>query len=179
MSRSTISTFKLFQMFPDEETARVYLESRLWPKGVTCPTCAGQDRITPRKAGFHRCNKCQLDFTIRTGTIFERSHIPLHKWLYAMYLLVTARKGISSMQIAKEIGVQQKSAWFMLHRLREACGGELEKLQGVVEVDEAFFKIVDVVLKYRPDAKQNPPRQRKISTKRLSDAESKKRESST
>ncbi|HZP06779.1 MAG TPA: IS1595 family transposase [Terracidiphilus sp.] len=126
-------------MFPDEETARVYLESRLWPKGVTCPTCAGQDRITPRKAGFHRCNKCQIDFTIRTGTIFERSHIPLHKWLYAMYLLVTARKGISSMQIAKEIGVQQKSAWFMLHRLREACGGELAKLQGVVEVDEAFF----------------------------------------
>ena len=138
MSRSTISTFKLFQMFqmfPDEESARTYLESRLWPKGVTCPTCAGQDRITPRKAGFHRCNKCQLDFTIRTGTIFERSHIPLHKWLYAMYLLVTARKGISSMQIAKEIGVEQKSAWFMLHRLREACGGELEKLQGVVEGD--------------------------------------------
>jgi len=139
MSRSTISTFQLFQMFPDEETARIYLESRLWPKGVTCPTCAGHDRITPRKAGFHRCNKCQLDFTIRTGTIFERSHIPLHKWLYAMYLLVTARKGISSMQIAKEIGVQQKSAWFMLHRLREACGSELAKLQGVVEVDEAFF----------------------------------------
>jgi transposase-like protein len=133
MSRSTISTFQLFQMFPDEETARTYLESRLWPKGVTCPTCAGQDRITPRKAGFHRCNKCQLDFTIRTGTIFERSHIPLHKWLYAMYLLVTARKGISSMQIAKEIGIQQKSAWFMLHRLREACGGELAKLQGIVE----------------------------------------------
>jgi transposase-like protein len=112
MSRSTISTFQLFQMFPDEETARLYLESRLWPKGVTCPTCAGQDRITPRKAGFHRCNRCQIDFTIRTGTIFERSHIPLHKWLYAMYLLVTARKGISSMQITKEIGVQQKSAWF-------------------------------------------------------------------
>jgi hypothetical protein len=113
-----------------------------------------------------------------------------------MYLLVTARKGISSMQIAKEIGVQQKSAWFMLHRLREACGGELAKLQGIVEADEAFFggkeankheskKLragrgsVDVVLKYRPEAKQKPPRQRKISTKRLSGAESKKRESST
>lgn len=157
MSRSTISTFKLFEMFPDEETARVYLESRLWPKGVTCPTCAGQDRITPRKAGFHRCNKCQLDFTVRTGTIFERSHIPLHKWLYAMYLLVTARKGISSMQIAKEIGVQQKSAWFMLHRLREACGGELEKLQGMFEID--------LVLHYRPDAKVKPPRQRKKKAK--------------
>jgi transposase-like protein len=140
MSRSTISTFQLFEMFPDESTARVYLEGRLWPKGTTCPTCGGQDRITTRKReGFYRCNKCQLDFTIRTGTIFERSHIPLHKWLYAMYLLVTARKGISSMQLAKEIGIQQKTAWFILHRLREACGGELEKLQGIVEVDEAFF----------------------------------------
>lgn len=140
MSRSTISTFRLFEMFPDEPTARVYLEGRLWPKGVTCPTCAGQDRITTlKRAGFYRCNKCILDFTIRTGTIFERSHIPLHKWIYAMYLMVTARKGISSMQIAKEIGVTQKSAWFMLHRLREACGGELTKLQGMVEIDEAFF----------------------------------------
>ena len=68
-----------------------------------------------------------LDFTIRTGTIFERSHIPLHKWLYAMYLLVTARKGISSLQLAKEIGVTQKSAWFMLQRLREACGSGKDK----------------------------------------------------
>jgi transposase-like protein len=140
MSRSTISTFQLFQLIPDAESARLYLEARLWPKGVTCPTCAGQDRITNRpRVGFHRCNKCQVDFTVRTGTIFERSHIPLHKWLYAMYLLLTARKGISSMQVAKQIGVTQKSAWFMLQRLREACAGELEKLQGMVEIDEAYF----------------------------------------
>lgn len=139
MSKSTISTFQLFEMFPDEATARTYLESRLWPKGPTCPTGAGQDRITTRKNGFYRCNKCQLDFTIRTGTILERSHIPLHKWIYAMYLMVTARKGISSMQLAKEIGVTQKSAWFMLGRLREACAGEFEKLRGMVEVDEAYF----------------------------------------
>ena len=82
------------------------------------------ERSQRRKGGFYRCNACKLDFTIRTGTIFERSHVPLHKWLYAMYLLVTARKGICSMQLAKEIGITQKSAWFMLHRLREACGGE-------------------------------------------------------
>jgi transposase-like protein len=141
MSKSTISTFQLFEMFPDQETARIYLESRLWPKGTTCPTCAGQDRITTRKNGFYRCNKCQLDFTIRTGTIFERSHVPLHKWLYAMYLVVTARKGISSMQMAKEIGVTQKTAWFMLGRLREACGqktGKGNRLEGIVEVDECF-----------------------------------------
>ena len=126
MDKITISTFQLFKMFPDQETARKYLESRLWPKGVKCPHCGEAKRIGTRKGGFYRCNACQLDFTVRTGTIFERSHVPLHKWLYAMYLLVTARKGISSMQLAKEIGITQKSAWFVLHRLREACGKDKE-----------------------------------------------------
>jgi transposase-like protein len=139
MSRSTISTFKLFELFPDEPTARKYLESRLWPNGVTCPQCKNKERITVRKDGFYRCNADKLDFTVRTGTIFERSHVPLHKWLYAMYLLVTARKGISSLQLGKEIGITQKSAWFVLHRLREACGTKLEMLKGTVEVDETFF----------------------------------------
>jgi transposase-like protein len=141
MSKSTISTFQLFAMFPDAESARLYLESRLWENGVSCPSCKAKENITTRKGGFYRCNPCQLDFTIRTGTIFERSHVPLHKWLYAMYLLVTARKGISSMQLAKEIGVTQKSAWFMLQRLREACGSgdDLDKLRGIVEVDECFI----------------------------------------
>jgi transposase-like protein len=127
-------------MFPDAESARLYLESRLWPDGAVCPACKASERITTRKGGFYRCNACQIDFTIRTGTIFERSHVPLHKWLYAMYLLVTARKGISSMQLAKEIGITQKSAWFVLHRLREACGGaKLTKLKGIVELDECFI----------------------------------------
>jgi hypothetical protein len=97
------------------------------------------ERITERAGGFYRCNQCKEDFTVRTGTIFERSHVPLHKWVYAMYLLVTARKGISSLQLAKEIGVTQKSAWFVLHRLREACGGsDLKKLAGIIEIDETF-----------------------------------------
>jgi transposase-like protein len=139
MSRSTISTFQLFQMFPDQETARVYLESRLWPNGVRCPVCGTGDRITTRKGGFYRCNQCKEDFTVRTGTIFERSHVPLHKWIYAMYLVVTARKGISSMQLAKEIGVTQKTAWFILGRLREACGDNFEKLSGIVEIDETYI----------------------------------------
>lgn len=138
MSRSTISTFQLFQKFPDVETARKYLESRLWPNGPVCPTCRTGERIGVRKDGFYRCNKCKLDFTVRTGTIFERSHIPLHKWIYAMYLLVTSRKGISSMQLAKEIGIRQASAWFLLHRLREACGKDLTMLKGIVEVDETY-----------------------------------------
>jgi transposase-like protein len=138
MSKSTISTFELFDLFPDEETARIYLEGRLWPSGPVCPTCLAADRITTRKGGYYRCNACQLDFTVRTGTIFDRSHVPLHKWVYAMYLLVTARKGISSLQLAKWIGVTQKTAWFVLGRLREACGGEFEKLQDTIEIDETF-----------------------------------------
>lgn len=147
MSKSTISTFQLFALFPDEETARVYLEDRLWPHGPVCPDCKTGDRVSAlgtcatRKAGFYRCLTCNFDFTIRTNTIFERSKVPLHKWLYSMYLLVTARKGISSLQLAKEIGVTQKTAWFILGRLREACGGPdgpLDKLRGTVEIDECF-----------------------------------------
>lgn len=139
MSRSTISTFKLFELFPNAETARKHLESRLWPNGVVCPKCKLTGKITTRKGGYYRCNPCSLDFTVRTGTIFERSHVPLHKWLYAMYLLVTARKGISSMQLAKEIGITQKSAWFVLQRLREACGSDASILKGIVEVDEVYL----------------------------------------
>lgn len=139
MSRSTISTFKLFELFPDAEAARKHLESRLWPKGPQCPKCQACERIGARKGGFYRCHACQLDFTVRTGTIFERSHVPLHKWIYAMYLLVTARKGISSMQLAKEIGITQKSAWFVLQRLREACGEQLPLLRGIVEIDEMYI----------------------------------------
>jgi transposase-like protein len=138
MAKVTISTYELFEMFPDQESARIYLESRLWPTGAKCPVCGLGERVTARRDGFYRCNQCKEDFTVRTGTIFERSHIPLHKWLYAMYLLVTARKGISSVQLSKEIGITQKSAWFMLHRLREACGPGMEKLRGIIEIDESY-----------------------------------------
>lgn len=138
MAKVTISTYQLFEMFPNQEPARVYLETRLWPMGPKCPVCGLGERITVRAGGYYRCNQCKEDFTVRTGTIFERSHIPLHKWLYAMYLLVTARKGISSLQLSKEIGITQKSAWFMLHRLREACGPGMEKLRGIIEIDETY-----------------------------------------
>jgi transposase-like protein len=133
--------YQLFELIPNEETARTYLEGRLWRDGITCPECKEQERITVRKGGYYRCNKCCLDFTVRTGTIFERSHIPLQKWIYAMYLLVTARKGISSLQLGKEIGVTQKSAWFMLQRLREACSDpdSMNKLRGLIELDECFI----------------------------------------
>ena len=142
MSRSTISTFQLFEMFPDQESARHYLEGRRWPEGIICPHCGGVDKITARggkRLGYYRCRQCNEEFTVRTGTIFERSHVPLHKWIYTMYLVITARKGISSMQLAKEIGVTQKTAWFMLGRLREACGGDVGKLSGIIEIDETYI----------------------------------------
>ena len=91
MSPSTISTFQLFALFPDEETARLYLQGRIWPSGPVCPSCGAQDRISglgvcaTRKPGFYRCLPCGFDFTVRTNTIMERSKVPLHKWLYSMY----------------------------------------------------------------------------------------------
>ena len=137
----TISTFELFSLFPDAESARIYLEDRRWHGHPVCPHCGCDRKITARKGrrlGYYRCRNCGDEFTVRTGAIFERSHVPLHKWVYAMYLVVTARKGVSSLQLSKEIGVTQKTAWFMLGRLREACGGDLDKLKGIVEIDETF-----------------------------------------
>ena len=135
----TISTHQLFALFPDEAAARSYLEKRRWPNGPRCPVC-DSDRITTRAgAEYHHCNPCNAKFTVRTGTVMERSKIALRLWLYTMYLMVTARKGVSSLQLSKEIGITQKSAWFMLHRLREACGRDLGKLRGVVEIDETFI----------------------------------------
>lgn len=139
MSKSTISTFELFQMFPDADTARGYMEKRRWPDGPVCPSCGEKERIYDKGKGFYRCNADLFVFTVRTGTIFERSKIGLHKWLYAMYLFVTARKGISSVQLAKQIGVTQKSAWFMLQRLREACGDDPSQLAGIIEMDEVYI----------------------------------------
>ena len=136
----TISLLQLAEKFPTEAAARQYLEGRRWPNGVRCPACTQGANVTTRKrSGYYRCNPCREDFTVRTGTVMERSHVPLHKWLYAMYFVVTSRKGHSSLQLSKEIGVTQKTAWFLLHRLREACGAELPKLRGTVEVDETYI----------------------------------------
>lgn len=145
----TISTYQFLKRFPNAEAARLYLECRRWPKGAICPSCGCVERIQPCKRagtlGYYRCLSCEVVFTVRTGTIFERSHVPLDKWLYAMYLMATARKGISSIQLSKELGVTQKTAWFMLQRLREACGNDKDDddsngfLQGIVEADETYL----------------------------------------
>lgn len=158
MSRSTISTFELFQRFPDQESARLYFEAARWPNGPVCPACGEAKRIYHKGGGLYRCNADLLVFTVRTGTIFEKSKVPLNKWLYAMYLLVTAMKGISSLQLAKQIGVTQKTAWFMLQRLREACGNRTPPhLQGLDRMSDAIRAILDAVtdrvLAYRPKDK--------------------------
>ena len=135
----TISTYEIMKQFPDEKTARIYLEERRWDGHTLCPFCHS-DKIQTRPVdGLYRCLTCKDEFTVRTGTIMERSHIPLDKWIFAMYLIVTARKGVSSLQLSKELGITQKSAWFMLQRLREACRSGHEPLEGIVEADECFI----------------------------------------
>jgi transposase-like protein len=136
----TISAYKFMERFPDEQAARNYLEQLRWNGETVCPHCEKKDIRAWNVEGYYLCRTCDEVFTVRTKTVMERSHIPLNKWLYAMYLLVTARKGVSSLQISKEIGVTQKTAWFMLQRLREACrkdGGGM--LRGVVEADECYI----------------------------------------
>lgn len=146
MSRSTISTYELNRRFPTPDAAREYMEQKRWDGTPMCPSCGVVEPIYKLGAvGYYRCPGCKLVFTVRTGTIMERSHIPLDKWLLTMYLLTTARKGISSLQLAKEIGITQKSAWFLLQRIREACGKKRDDddqngfLCGIVEADEAYF----------------------------------------
>ncbi|WP_263354681.1 IS1595 family transposase [Acidicapsa acidisoli] len=140
MSRSTISAYELHRRFPDAGSARKYMEAKRWGNTPTCPSCGTFEPIYRLKAvGFYRCPGCKFDFTVRTGTIMERSHISLDKWLYAFYLVMTARKGVSSLQLAKEIGITQKSAWFLLQRVRHACGNGSHFLSGIVEADETYI----------------------------------------
>lgn len=140
MDKVTIGASSFLKKYPNEKAARTYLEMRRWNGKPACPHCDATERIQKRKLeGYYRCLACKVDFTVRTGTLFERSHVPLDKWLYAIYLVLTARKGISSLQLSKEIGVTQKTTWFMLQRIRAACAddvGSSRFLRGIIEVDE-------------------------------------------
>lgn len=137
-----LSTYEFMTRFPNEEAAKSHLESRRWGSGRYCPHC-GSVRTVDVKSGKpmpYRCQDCREHFSIRTGTILAESKIPLHKWLFAIYLMTTARKGISSIQLGKEIGVTQKTAWFLEHRIREAySNGDSGGLLSNVEVDETYF----------------------------------------
>ncbi len=145
--------------FHDEAAAFAKLESIVWPKGPTCPHCGNAEKIyelkgvrsKPSKAnpegverlGLKKCGACRKQFTARVGTVFESSHVPLHKWLQAAYLMCSSKKGVSSHQIHRALEVQYKTAWFMTHRLREAMrSGQLAPFGsggGAVESDETFI----------------------------------------
>ena len=144
MDRLTISAYEIMKKFPDEETARIYLERKRWGDTPVCPECGKSEnqykQMRKGKAGYYLCYHCKLVYTVRTGTIFERSHVPLDKWLFAIYLVVTSRKGISSLQLSKEIGTRQATAWFMLQRIRTACQNDKNDfLKGIVEADETYI----------------------------------------
>jgi transposase-like protein len=132
--------------FHDEAAAYAELEATLWPNGPVCPHCGGIERITMVKGGrigLRRCGQCKKQFTVKVGTVFESSHVPLHQWLQATYLMCSSKKGISSHQLMRTLGVQYKTAWFMTHRIREAmAAGKLPMMGGpgaVVEIDETFI----------------------------------------
>lgn len=135
------------KVFHNEAKARQWLEAQLWPDGPVCPECGTLDNATPIKtrSGWYQCNnkECRKQFSVTVGTLFERSHIPLNKWLLAAFLMCASKKGISTHQIHRMIGVSYKSTWFMMHRLREAMreGKFPDPLGGkgkTVEIDETF-----------------------------------------
>lgn len=124
--------------FPDEKACRLYFEAIRFADGDFCPHC-GHDQIMRFKdAKRYRCHSCRKDFTIKTGTIFGESKIPLKKWFIAIYLLTTRKKGISSIELATQVGVTQKTAWFMDMRIRESLQQGKGKLKGIVQVDETY-----------------------------------------
>src|SRR5215208_480606 len=134
-------------IFHDETKAREWLEARVWPHGPVCPHCGVVGKATLMKGKSHRpglyqCNACREPFTVTVGTLYERSKIPLHKWLAATHLLMASKKGMSALQISRMLGVTYKTAWFMCHRIRLAMkdeGGPLGGEGKVVESDETFI----------------------------------------
>src|ERR1700691_5790816 len=111
--------------FTNQEAARKHLEKLQWPDGPICPHCGVIDRASSIKGGrpgLWFCNACRMQFSVTVGTVFERSKLPLNTWLYANHLLCSSKKGISSQQLARMLGVTVKTAWFMSHRIREAMG---------------------------------------------------------
>ena len=137
---TTLSLFELMTAYPTEADAVRYLERITWGDDPACTRC-GVEKITPQREhlGRYWCGGCRHYFTCRTGTPLEYGKVDVRKWLFAAYLLVTARKGISSLQLSKELSVTQTTAWYMLHRLRIACGSQLEALRGTVEADETYI----------------------------------------
>ena len=140
--REGLTIIQLMDMFPTEEAASEWFESVIWPNGRHCPKCGS---LRTREASHAKmpywCTDCRSYFSVRTGTPIARSNVPLRKWVFAIYLCLTSLKSVSSMKLQRDIGVSQPTAWFMLHRIREAWGGDDGDgpFDGPVEVDETYM----------------------------------------
>jgi transposase-like protein len=117
----TVSLYEFFQQFPNEDAARLYFEGKRWKNGIYCAHCGALDvaECKDHIPMAYRCRACRKHFSVRTGTVLAESRLPLHKWLMAIYMMTTAREGIPSTQMARELGITQKSAWFLAQRIRE------------------------------------------------------------
>lgn len=140
--RKGITVMEATRMFDTDAKAAAWFARNRWPEGVVCPHC-GSRAITPRpsrKPQPYRCRTCRKYFSETTGTLLHRSHIPLHKWAVALYLYSTNLKSVSSMKLHRDLGITQRTAWFMAHRIRQmwADEGDATKFKGPVEVDETF-----------------------------------------
>jgi len=136
----------------NEDAAFAYVEARLWPNGPVCPHCGETERVSrmggkATRKGLHKCYQCRKQFTVRQGTIFESSHLPLNVWLQAIFLIASSKKGISSHQLQRMLGCTLKTAWFLSHRIREAMrSGDIDMFGadgGAVEADETFIGRTD------------------------------------
>lgn len=136
-----LSLYEFLQIFPNEDAATAFFEKRRWGGEPCCPHCKSISvaAIPSGKPMPYRCRDCRKHFSVRTDTILAESKIPLRKWLMAIYMLHTARKGVSSVQLGKELGVTQKTAWFLNHRIREAMKHRGGLFSGEIEVDEAYM----------------------------------------
>src|SRR5436190_3326004 len=134
-------------IFHDETKAREWLEARVWPKGRTCPHCGVVDQSTlmagkSHRPGLYQCNACREPFSVTVGTLYERSHVPLNKWLAATHLMMASKKGMSALQVGRLLGLRKKTAWFLCHRIRESLRETNPEMLGgegkTVEMDETF-----------------------------------------
>lgn len=140
--RTGLSLIQIMDMFPDEATATKWFETWMWPTGRACGKCGSLDtyEVKNAKPMPYRCRDCQSYFSVRTGTAIERSKVPLRKWAIAIYLELTSLKSISSMKLHRDLKVNQRTAWFMLHRIRQAWANESgQPFAGPVEVDETYM----------------------------------------
>ena len=140
--REGISIIDLFELFPDNNTAEQWFEQERWPRTLCCPRCGGVDKAKRTEHGVPMafwCGDCRKHFSVRTGTILERSKIPLQKWAIAIFLHLSSLKGVSSLKLHRDLKITQKSSWFMLHRIRKAYESKKYLLDGPVEIDETYI----------------------------------------